>query len=105
MTFERHSDKEVYNIFKSNLCLLHMMSHIRMNEVAYLSSTYHHAIHSGYFGECGIASLLSECVTPAHMEAAYDTAKDGSLLPPNGTFLLRNSVILTLLSLTSLFNY
>ena len=43
MTFERHSDKEVYNIFKSNLCLLHMMSHIRMNEVAYLSSTHHHA--------------------------------------------------------------
>ena len=101
MTFERHSDKEVYNIFKSNLCLLHMMSHIRMNEVAYLSSTYHHAIHSGYFGECGIASLLSECVTPA--PPAYDTAS--VLLPPNGTFLLRNSVILTLLSLTSLFNY
>lgn len=36
-----------------------------------------------YYGECGIASLLSECVTPAHMEAAYDTAKDGStFLPP-----------------------
>ena len=51
MTFERHSDKEVYNIFKSNLCLLHMMSHIRMNEVAYLSSTYHHTIHSGGHGD------------------------------------------------------
>ena len=46
MTFERHFDKEVYNILNLILCLLQMMSHILMNKVACLSSTYHHTMTS-----------------------------------------------------------
>lgn len=36
-----------------------------------------------YFANCGIVSPLSECVVPAHVEAANDTAKDTqTFLPP-----------------------
>ena len=36
-----------------------------------------------YFGECGILHDMSECVIPAHPEAAEDTAADPSIwLPP-----------------------
>ena len=36
-----------------------------------------------YFANCGIVSPLSECVVPAHDEAANDTAKDTqTFLPP-----------------------
>jgi len=36
-----------------------------------------------YFAQCGTVDLMSECVSPAHPEAAADTEKDTkSFLPP-----------------------
>lgn len=36
-----------------------------------------------YFGQCGTVSVMSSCVSPAHIEAATDTEKDITVfLPP-----------------------
>mmetsp|Transcript_20392 Transcript_20392/g.31191 ORF Transcript_20392/g.31191 Transcript_20392/m.31191 type:complete len:645 (+) Transcript_20392:279-2213(+) len=37
-----------------------------------------------YFGECGILHSVEECVIPAHVEAANDTAADPSIWMPPG---------------------